>query len=371
MKKMCVDGYDFYQMPVMKYYQPPASWSNEKRQAEVKKRIFSDDWIGARKMDGAFFEFIKDDNGDMVLIGRSVSTSGDYLDKIDIVPHIQPFFDALPNGTVLLGELYLPQHEGAKNTTSITNCLPEKAIARQNSSEDMKLHYYVFDCLALNGENLVNLSALLRFYQVMELEKYGKFNYVEYAQYYHGKELWDNLQEILAEGGEGIVILNVNSVYEPGKRSTKTSMKVKKELQQTIDCVVIGANAPSRLYSGDHIEDWQYWENMKTGEKVEGFYYNDYKEGKPIEPISKNWFYGWCGSLKIGLYKDGILIHYGDLSGLTEDIKANWKDYVGQVVEVGGMQLDDESGVIRHPKIINWRNDKMPNECTWEQVMQI
>lgn len=370
MKKMCVDGYDFYGMEIMKYYQPPASWSNEKRQAEVKKRIFSDEWVGARKMDGAFFEFIKDDNGDMALIGRSVSTSGDYLNKINIVPHIQPFFDALPNGTVLLGELYLPQHEGAKNTTSITNCLTEKAIARQNGSEDMKLHYYVFDCLAFNGENLVNKSALVRFYKVSEFEKYGKFNYdyVEYAHYYHGKELWDTLQEILAEGGEGIVILNINSAYEPGKRSTKTSMKVKKELQQTIDCVVIGANAATRAYGGHELETWQFWEDMKTGERVLGNYYQAYKEGKPLEPISKNWYYGWCGSLKIGLYKDNKLEHIGDLSGLTEEVKEHWQDYVGKVCEVGGMEIMDTGG-IRHPKLLSWRTDKVATDCTYDQLV--
>lgn len=370
MKKMYVDGYDFYGMEIMKYYSAPSTWTNEKRKDEVQKRIFSGEWMAARKMDGAFFEFICDDDGNKVLIGRSVSTSGDYLDKIDIVPQLHEFFNALPKGTVLLGEIYLPQHEGAKNTTSITNCLPEKAIARQNSSEDMKLHYYIFDCLAYNGQNLVNSPAEERFAMVGSIAaEYGS-PYVEFADYKTGKELWDELQMILAEGGEGIVLIKNDSKYEPGKRSTKVSMKVKKELSETIDCVVIGANPPTREYTGKQLDLWDYWEYTRTGEKVSGDHYKEYIHGDAIEPVTKNYFYNWCGSWKIGLYKDGELVHIGDLSGLTDEEKENWKNYLGKVVEVGGMEIfhDTVGNGIRHPKKLGFRVDKTPKECLYEQL---
>ena len=79
-----------------------------------------------------------------------------------------------------------------------------------------------------------------------------------------------------------------------------------------------------------------------------------------------------AGSLKIGLYKDGTLIHFGDLSGITEEILTNWKDYVGKVIEVGGMEFNKDSTgtvtAIRHPKFLGFRDDKNPEDCTWDQL---
>lgn len=61
--------------------------------------------------------------------------------------------------------------------------------------------------------------------------------------------------------------------------------------------------------------------------------------------------------------------YFGDLSGLSDEILSNWGDYVGMVCEVGGMEIDAESGHIRHPKFIRWRDDKIPQECNISQVL--
>ena len=60
-----------------------------------------------------------------------------------------PFFEALPNGTCLLGEIYFPKNEGSSNVTTIMGCTQDKALRRQENGE--KLHYYVFDVLAYNN----------------------------------------------------------------------------------------------------------------------------------------------------------------------------------------------------------------------------
>ena len=100
---MLIDGIDFHELEAMRYWSFPNSWDLEKKKRTVNERIFSDEWLGAQKRDGAFYKFIKSDDGEMELLGRSKSVNGDYLNKIDWVPQLHPFFNKLPNGTCLLG----------------------------------------------------------------------------------------------------------------------------------------------------------------------------------------------------------------------------------------------------------------------------
>lgn len=377
--KYFIDGINFWELETMRYYAPPKTWSPEKIKDITTSRIFSGDWYGARKRDGAFYKLIKDEDGNMFLIGRSKSKSGDYLDKYDWVPHLHSFFESLPNGTCLLGELYLPRDEQAKTTTSIMNCLQPKAVGRQDKEEN-KLHYYIFDILADKGESLVNMKAIDRFLTLGSyLRAYGE-GYYHWAQYKSGQELWNMLQEILAEGGEGVVIINGESAYQPGKRSTSVSLKVKKELQETIDCVIMGAVSPTRQYNGKETETWPYWFDEQNNEKITADEYlakyhtnifAAYSDGAPVTPVTKNWFYGWAGSWQIGAYKDGKLIPIGKLSGLTDEMKENWKSYLNKIAEVSCMEImdnDDGSKGLRHPKLISVRDDIDPKDCTWEKI---
>ena len=142
----------------------------------------------------------------------------------------------------------------------------------------------------------------------------------------------------------------------------------------------MASNAPSKIYSGTEIEVWPYWFNELTNTKLlEPDYLKDehktiyqaYEEGAPVVPVTKNWFFGWAGSLQLGLYKNGKLIHVGDLSGIPEDIRKNWKDYIGTVVEISCMEIsEDKNGNkgFRHPRAIIFLRDKNPHECTWEQI---
>ena len=371
-----INGIDFYNLEIEKYYAPPNSWSEEKRRDNAISKIFSGDWVGAQKRDGAFYAFICDEDGNRFLRGRSKSVSGEYLDKYELVPQLHPFFESLPKGTCLLGEIYLPRDEQAKTTTSFMNCLPEKAIKRQQKEED-KLHYYIFDILADEGKSLIDTAAENRFNLLSSYQHtYGE-NYHEWAQYYEGKELWNRLQELLADGYEGIVITRKGATYKPGKRTNQDTLKVKKELQDTIDCVVIGANPPSKLYTGKEIESWPYWFDEMTNTKVEvtdftnpqKSMYKLYVDGAPVIPVTKNWFYGWAGSLKLGAYKDGKLVEIGNLSGITDEVKENWRDWVGKVIEVTAMEVMDTGG-LRHPKFVGERIDKAPTECTWDSIFK-
>ena len=112
------------------------------------------------------------------------------------------------------------------------------------------------------------MKAIDRFLCIEDYSKKYNFPYVEWAKYYNGKELWNNLQTYLAEGREGMVITYEDAKYEPGKRSAKISLKIKKELQETIDCVIMGANSPTKQYTGKEPEIWEYWFDESTNEKI-------------------------------------------------------------------------------------------------------
>ena len=357
---------NFHNLEVQKYWSFPSSFKGDKA-LETKNMIFSGDYVGSRKMDGAFYKFWKDEDGNMELLGRSKSVSGDYLNKIGHVPHLHEFFESLPNGTCLIGEIYFPEKEGSKNVTTIMGCLEQKARERQEKG--MKLHYYVFDVLAYNGESIVkkNIEDRLSYLGHIAVCK-GTNLYVDIARYYEGVELWNELQEVLAAGGEGVVITKKGTCYQPGKRPSRQTLKVKKELRETLDVVVMGANPPTREYSGKEIESWVYWENVRTGEKMHGDFFRDYYDGANIEPVTKPYFHGWAGSLKIGARKDNKIVQIGSLSGMTEEVLQNWKEYVGKVAEIGAMEVFKDTYGIRHPKFIQWRSDLTAADTDWNRI---
>lgn len=379
MTQCLIDGYDFWNMEAMKYFSPSTSWSADKKKENAKNKIFSEEWLGAQKRDGAFYMFIKDMEGNMYLRPRSRNVKKEFVNKIDWVPHLHSFFDEIDNGTVFLGEIYLPRDEQAKTTTSFMNCLLNKAIKKQKKEED-KLHYYIFDILAEHGESLLDEAAERRFNRLGAFARAYSSPYVDWAEYVDGKELWELLQNLLAAGYEGVVITNKKATYNPGKRSNKVSLKIKKELQDTIDCIVIGAEPPSKEYSGWETETWNYWFDAINNERITAQeylnlkhvpIYTDYVEGAPLYPVTKNWFYGWAGSWRLGAYKDGKIVQIGRLSGLTDEMRENWKNYVGRVVEVSCMEImDNEQGGkgLRHPKLLSIREDVEPKECTWERI---
>lgn len=358
-----IDGFDFVNMEPMKYWSYPAAQAH-KQKDEVYNYIMSGDYIGALKVDGYYQRLIKDDDGNCFMIARSRNTKGEVVNKLEWLPQLKPWLEKLPAGTCFLCECYWPGNEGSKNITSILGCLKDKAIARQ---KDNPLHLYVFDCIAWAGEKLIDTPYEERASYVRQAANECISAYVEYAEFYSGKELWQHLQSYLASGREGMVIMRRDAKVYQKRTPARVSIKVKKELQQTLDCVIIGANPPTRVYTGKEIETWTYWEDLKTGERLNGAYYNEYKLGRSLEPLTKNEFYGWCGSLKLGLIKDGEWIHIGDVSGITDEVKANWKQYVGKVCEVGGMEIMDTGG-IRHPKFLGWRPDKQPDECEYSQL---
>ena len=61
-----IDGFDFGEMEIQKYYCPPSTWSDEKKRENARMKIYSGDWYGSEKRDGYFAQLIKDEDGNII-----------------------------------------------------------------------------------------------------------------------------------------------------------------------------------------------------------------------------------------------------------------------------------------------------------------
>ena len=362
-----VGDIDWVNATPMLYWSYPSGYKGDKK-TEIRNYIFSGDYYGALKVDGYYQRLIKDDEGNCFMIARSKDVNGNPINKLEWVPQIEPFMEVLPNGTVFFCEIYIPGKEGSRNVTTLLGCLKDKCIQRQEAGQ--KLHLYIFDVAAFDGENYTNLGIKQRSAALDVIREQFKdvCPYIDWATYYSGKELWEKLQIALAEGREGMVITQSNCPVYFKRTPARKTIKIKKEISETIDCFFTGKYlAPTYKYEGKEIETWPYWINMITKEKIQGQKYMDYYNGAPIEPITKPFFNDWAGSLEIGLMKDDKVVPIGYLSNLTEEIKANPDQYKGKVIEVSCMEIN-ETGGLRHAKMLGFRDDLTIKDCLWEKV---
>lgn len=367
-----VNGIDFWDsFDAQKYWMVPKSHSRQKAHEEIKSCMLSGNYIGAQKRDGIWAMIIKDEQGNFHLRSRTKNVEGTFADKAEWIPHITESMASLPNGTVLLGELYKKGDEGSRKATSLLNCLKEKSLTRQ---KETPLTFYIFDCLAFHGETLLEKPISKRIEYFEQIKEFTN-SYVEFAEYVEGEELWELCGDLLAAGYEGVVIQRKSALYLCGKRKAWDSIKVKKEISQTIDAFLDGGyRTPSKQYKGKSPETWTYWLNDKTGEKVESNKYFEFSNGEPWIPITKAYYYDWASAVSISVMKDGKPYHLGYISGISDQMKQEIitknEEYKGKVFEISAMEVEciDNAYSLRHGIIVQARPDKRPEDCDFSQI---
>lgn len=357
--------------------QPMLIWtlpSNKKD--KLSEVCASGEYFAEQKIDGALYQFCRTDKGNY-LFGRTVSVKNGLLtNKIDNVPHINSALSCLPCGTVIVGEIYVPGGT-SKNVTSIMGCLPAEAIKRQDKQG--KIKYYLHDMIFYGGEDMQSWGAEARYQKLVEV--WNKFH-LEQFDFLRLAESFDTgieerLSQILAAGGEGIVLKKKDAPYSEGKRPAWATIKCKQ--MDTIDLVCTRAIEATKEYTGKELETWPYWqersERDQNGEYTwlssEGQYYEDYLHNPHIyRPVTKPYFYGWKTAIGIGAYDDeGNLKEIGTVSsGLTDEMRAHLDDYVGKVVALQCMSIDLKEKTLRHPIVKAWRDDKNAAECKLSEV---
>lgn len=341
-------------------------WSLPKNKTHMIEELCnSGKYYGQTKKDGNWYEYSKAATGVPYLFSRGLSTkTGLPVEGIDKVPHIVKAFKDLPNNTVLLGELYYPGETTAE-VRSIMGCLSPKAIQRQK--EKGNIHFYLFDILAFDGDNYEDLGSLERYeklVQVFNQYNLGTDPVIELADCVTD-DLYTFLADNLANGEEGSILKKKDAVYVEDKAPAWSSIKWKK--QGDVDVICMGFEDATKYYTGTSLVTWPFWEyNDKL---VEGQLSNT--EG--ARAVTKGYFYGWKMSIILGLYKEGVLTKIGTVSSgmndeLRKDVSIHPEKYIGQVIKCNYMELTDDA--IREPRFIEFRYDKQPQECTYEDVFK-
>ena len=328
-------------------------------------------WFAQLKKDGALYMYVKGLGGENYLFGRTVSKKTGFLtEKAANVPHIIEAFHDIPNGTIILGEIYYPG-KTSKDVTSIMGCLPQKAIERQKGSYG-PIHYYIYDCLGYNGTSLLKYDNWTRYHIVQAIwRKHIVENSVipftlELAAAVD-TEIYTSIGKALAAGEEGMVVKKKTALYEPGKRPM-TMLKAKQV--DYIDAVIIGFKNPEILYNGKEIETWQYWVDEFGNPAPVGCHY-----GNPrFEPVTKHYYFGWKNAIEIGAYDEEGNIHsIGTIaSGLTDELRAAFADspdlYIGKTAEIQCMMKDNKAQTVRHGFFLRIREDKPAKECLLSDI---
>ena len=357
--------------------QPMLIWTLPANKKDKLSEICaSGEYFAEEKIDGALYQFCRTDKGNY-LFGRTVSVKNGLLtNKIDNVPHINSALSCLPCGTVIIGEIYIPGGT-SKNVTSIMGCLPAEAIKRQDKQG--KIKYYLHDMIFYNGEDMQSWGAEARYQKLVEAWNefhLEEFDFLRLAESFD-TGIEERLSQILAAGGEGIVLKKKDAPYSEGKRPAWATIKCKQ--MDTIDLVCTRAIEATKEYTGKELETWPYWQERselnQNGEYTwlssEGQYYEDYLHNPHIyRPVTKPYFYGWKTAIGIGAYDDeGNLKEIGTVSsGLTDEMRAHLDDYIGKVVALQCMSIDRKEKTLRHPIVKAWRDDKNAAECKLSEV---
>ena len=371
----------WFSMEPMRYWAPASSMPPTVKRQHLEQMIAGGQYIWSRKYDGNWSRAVITPERNALQtrgISKKTGTYGEIQNKVffwdDVV-------NAFSDTTVILGEVYLPGGID-KDVGSILRCLDPKAQARQ---KDKKLEWRIFDVLYLDGLNLMNTSVENRVEYIPEIIRRINNQLVTGIEYHEMDEhFFDDLNDIFADGGEGAVCYKRSSIYIPGKRgpSAWETCKVKQEISADVDCFITGVEPAVRDYTGKDIGSWNLWEDERSGEKLVGELYGEYREGRAIRPVSKGYFYNWPGAIYTSVYdNNGNIIPLCKVAGLTEDFKTELRDNFDEwymcPLTIGGMMVStaqaesNGAGIsIRHPYIKSIRkNDIDPKDCTLDKIL--
>ena len=389
------------ELPPEKYWSFPSSYSKEKRKLEIEHMIDSGNFYIQLKTDGNYSAFICDFDGDQRVISRGISkTTGEYGRLEDKLFFFQDMTKVFTKPTRIMGEIYYDNgidrdvgsvlrastlksksiqdndyYLQAQQVTKFT--AKDRRDIENNPFRGQKLKLRIFDVWYYNGEDLMSTPWIERQKYVKQAAELVNNPLVTYVPYYPMDEsFYDRLAEIFAQGKEGFVAYREDGLPEPDKRTAHKTLKIKQELEQLIDCFIIGKEDAVKAYTGKELGTWPYWEDSRTGEKLLGEYFGEYQTGHSIIPISKGWYYQWPGAIEVGVYdNENNIYKLCKVAGLTEEFKTelrdNFNDWYLCPLTLGGMMVSEANGTsIRHPYIKTIRkNDIDPKDCTLKKIL--
>lgn len=363
-------------------------------------------YIIEEKFDGtrATLHFL--DTGCRVFSRRISTKTNWFTENSDSLPQMRDLAIPELSGTVIDGEMFIP-HRPFKDVSSTLNCTWDKAIERQKELGDIVLH--AFDILYYKGINVQHFTLKVRkgfLKLVFNVLKHYGVTCIEEVPYYQCGDtieidplLCYNMEpltprkyyeSIVANGGEGVIIKDLKGKYEP-KRS-KAYLKIKKFY--TRECILLGFTEPTKYYEGKFPDDrWDYWETTNGDIKLFPSDSAKLLMKKGYKPISKYYYNKWVGNMIFGVIispeeinnlpenkqhefkymnieeEQKAILVVGECSGFDDTLRAyltsNTDKVVGSVIEVKCNEIFKDTGKLRHPRFLRFREDKLARDCTY------
>jgi DNA ligase D-like protein (predicted ligase) len=157
------------------------------------------EWTYEIKLDGFRLEAVKK-KGETTLYSRR----GNILNRK--FPYIATALKDLPDNTILDGEVVALDGQGRSDFNLLQNF----------RSAELKIHYYVFDILALKGKDVSKLPLAERSQILSKALKPNEHIRTSPAEVGSSTKI---LTFVKQHGLEGVVAKRLDSLYEPGKRS--------------------------------------------------------------------------------------------------------------------------------------------------------
>ncbi len=345
---------------------------------EKLEKLYNDpNWIAERKYDGSRYILQILPEG-IFLTSRRESVNGGMCEKSLNVPQIveeaKKLLTIYPKGIILDGEVDVPGNIRCfKMVQGVMGSLPERAIALQTGNavrtemkkgkeiilEGPKLVYKVFDILERNGEDLRNKSLRYRRSTLEETLFFGGWQYIKLVEQYKEDEKRHLYEEEISIGAEGIMLKNLDAIYQEDKCPANVWVKVKGK--ETYDGIVKGYKYGEQVVVA--IDDT--FSAVKDIVKVQGWQYEvekgKYKVGDKIQE--------GLGTLTTYQYHNGELVEVAEVGGIPYALRAEFKAKLDRgetfCVEFEAYGLFEDTHRYRHPSFKRVREDKNEKDCLY------
>ena len=304
---------------------------------------------------------------------RISKKTGFYVENTDSVPHIRDIETTLCD-TILDGEMFIPS-QGFQVSSAVMNCKYDKAIERQEELGFQVFH--AFDILFYKGIDLRDKPLRLR--KVYLRLAIAEINspYIVCVDYFtcKGVESKQYYLDIVSRGGEGVIIKPKDGLYLH-KRGWEYS-KIKSFL--TREMILIGFTEPTREYTGKAPKDWEYYEDDT--------------------PVTRHYYFNQVGNMKLGVLlsnseleaipknkrgevlkpsncdlciddEDWNVMIVCECGGYNDEEREYFTEHrdelLGSTIEVKANGVMKDSGRLRHPRFLRFREDKAPESCIWK-----
>jgi ATP-dependent DNA ligase len=302
-------------------YKPPLGPKGKQLIADIIAGNIPGEWVYDQKEDGSrYLDHIEQAN--CIFTGRRISDITGFLSEGDIVKmsHLN---------------LILP---------SLAKSILDSEYMTTSAHSHVQAPLRVFDALAYKGKDLMNLVLRVRneykaqiVQEILALHPNAPISIIPQYPVAGAQAAFDI---IVAAGGEGLVLKNLDAIYVPGGKRRNTWVKMKNE--ESYDVVITDVTASTSDKYGPS--------GLNTFRHLHGSQYDDSGDLVEVTHIPATGF------------KDAEHKEFA-VSGVSS--------LIGKIAEVEG-QCRSSLGVrIRHPRFKKWRDDKSKDQCRIDEGKEI